>query len=325
MSTIEALNTFKQLGAVRLVASSNQSGTYFNGSTNNGVGATFTYATGTLTIDSVTVNLNDYILFAGQTSAYQNGIYQCITVGATGVAAVLQRRGDFQCIEQISGASYCPVAAGTVYAGSMWTVVEPLPAAIGVPVTSGANNINFQTITSPGSSLYLQATNNLSDVSSVTTAVTNLGFPAAANRTLSTSFSTPDTASDLFWVDVTAGQAALASTGKVQIAAAASTKSYIPRDIRVNYSSAGLSGSSGNRLLVLTDGTTVWNNAGITAALLGTPINTLWGGTGNPVAGTVAQNTASVAGTEVYLQYSGGTTDYSAGSVSISVLMQRVA
>lgn len=176
MSTIESINTFKQLGAVRLVSTSNQTGTYYNGPTNNGVGATFTYATGSLTIDSVVVNLNDFILLAGQTLGYQNGIYQCITVGATGVAAVLQRRGDFQCIEQIKGGQYVPVSAGTVEGGSMWVIVEPLPAAIGVPAVSGANNINFSTITAAGSSLYLQVLNNLSDVNSALTSRTNLGL-----------------------------------------------------------------------------------------------------------------------------------------------------
>ena len=180
MSTTEALNTFKQLASVRLVSSSNQSGTYNNGPTNNGVGATFTYATGALTIDSVVTNLNDFILFAGQTAAYQNGIYQVIQNGATGVAAILQRRGDFQSREQIRGGQYVPVAAGTTYGGSMWVVVEPLPAAIGNPIVSGANNINFATITAAGSSLYLQVANNLSDVASATTSVTNLGFTQTA-------------------------------------------------------------------------------------------------------------------------------------------------
>jgi hypothetical protein len=179
MSSINSINTFKQLGSVRLVAASNQSGTYFNGLTNNGVGATFTYATGALTIDSVVVALNDYILFSGQTAGYQNGLYQCTTAGATGVAAVLQRRGDFQCIEQIKGGQYCPVAAGTVYGGSMWTVVEPFPAAIGNPTVSGANNINFATITAAGSSLYLTVANNLSDVATPGTALANLGVHSA--------------------------------------------------------------------------------------------------------------------------------------------------
>ena len=184
MSTVESINTFKQLGSVRVVSNSNQSGTYFNGSTNNGVGATFTYATGTLTIDSVLVNLNDFVLLAGQTAGYQNGIYQCTTAGATGVAAVLQRRGDFQCIEQIRGGHYLPVSAGTVYGGAVFTVVEPLPAAIGVPVVSGANNINFATITAASSSLYLQIANNLSDLNSVPAALLNLGIgPTVINYT----------------------------------------------------------------------------------------------------------------------------------------------
>lgn len=174
-STVEALNGSQQLAAVRLVAATNQSGTYFNGPLNNGVQATFTYATGVLTIDSVVANLNDYILLAGQSSAYQNGVYQVTTAGAVGVTAVLQRRGDFQCIEQIRIGHYVPVGAGTVYGGSMWTVIEPKPAAIGVPVVSGANNIEFATITASGSGLFLEVANNLSDVASATTSLSNLG------------------------------------------------------------------------------------------------------------------------------------------------------
>lgn len=324
MSTIEALNTFKQLGSVRLVAASNQSGTYFNGPTNNGVGATFTYATGALTIDSVAVNLNDYILFAGQTAAYENGIYQCIQVGATGVAAILQRRGDFQCREQIKGGQYVPVSAGTVYGGSMWVVIEPLPAAIGVPLVSGANNINFATITASGSSLYLAAANNLSDVASAPTAVTNLGFAQPAANYAFTSFASPDAVSDLKWVNVALTAAALATSGHVTIQASSGSKQYKVRDIRVNYSASGFSGG-GDRLVTITDGTTVYNNAGITAALLGTPINTLWSGTGNPLAGSVAMNTSSVAGASIYAVYSGGTTDWGTGTVNISVLVERVA
>lgn len=175
-STVEALNGSQQLAAVRLVAATNQSGTYFNGPLNNGVQSTFTYATGVLTIDSVVANLNDYILIAGQTLAYQNGIYQVTTAGAVGVSAVLQRRGDLQCIEQLRIGHYVPVGAGTVYGGSMWTLIEPKPAAIGVPIVSGANNIEFATITASGSGLFLEAANNLSDVASAPTSATNLGL-----------------------------------------------------------------------------------------------------------------------------------------------------
>lgn len=178
MSTVSAMNEFQQLSAVRLVSDSNQSGTYNNGPLNNGVGATFTYSTGALTIDSVAVNLNDYVLLMGQTAAYQNGIYQCTQAGATGVAAVLTRRGDFQSIEQIRAGHFVPVQAGTAFGGAMFTVVEPLPKAIGAPITSGANNINFATITAAGSSLYLQVANDLSDVNDVLTSRTNLDLGA---------------------------------------------------------------------------------------------------------------------------------------------------
>ena len=325
MSTIESLNTFKQLAAVRLVAATNQSGTYNNGLLNNGVGATFTYATGALTIDSVSVNLNDYILFSGQSSAYQNGIYQCTQVGATGVAAILTRRGDFQCREQIRGGQYVPVAAGTVYGGSMWTVIEPLPAAIGAPASGTANNINFATITAGGSSLFLQSANNLSDLASASTAVTNLGFGQAAANYAFTSFASPDAISDLAWHDVACAASALATGGTVTIQASSGSKQYKVRDVFMNYSASGLSGGGGDRLLQISDGTTSYNNAGITAALLGTPVNTVWGGSGNPLPGTVAMNTSTVAGANLVAKYAGGTTDYTTGTVTISVLTQRVA
>lgn len=131
-------------------------------------------------------------------------------------------------------------------------------------------------------------------------------------------------ASQMRWVDLTLGFAALATAGKVNVFVAPSALSQVVvRDIRVNLST-GLSGSSGNRLLVLTDGTLVFNNAGIAAALLGTPINTLWGGSGNPLP-AIAMDTPSTAGANLYWQYSGGTTDYSAGSVIVSALIQQVA
>jgi hypothetical protein len=117
---------------VRLAASSNQTGTYFNGPLNNGVGATFTYSTGALTIDSVTVNVGDRVLFQGQTNANENGIYVCNVAGATGVAAVLQRAADMQCIEQMKAGQYVSVGAGSVNAGNFYTVVEPLPAHFGI-------------------------------------------------------------------------------------------------------------------------------------------------------------------------------------------------
>jgi len=116
----------------------------------------------------------------------------------------------------------------------------------------------------------------------------------------------------------------LATAGKVNIVTHPSaTATFFIQDVKV-LKSTGLSGGGGDRLLAISDGTTVFNNAGITAALLGTPIFTLWGGTGNPIP--VGAIDTSAAGADIYFQYTGGTTDYTAGSVQIAVtLVQLVA
>lgn len=178
-------------------------------------------------------------------------------------------------------------------------------------------------ITEPGSAVLPTVSGQLAMFSDVDGTIENSNI-VASNVQIS-ALTNPDVISDLIWVDVVLGQAALASSGHVTIQASSGSKQYVVRDIRMNYGAAGLSGGGGNRLVTVTDGTTVWNNAGLTASLLGTPINTVWGGTGNPLAGTVAMNTASVAGSPIYAVYSGGTTDYTAGSVTISVLVQRTA
>jgi hypothetical protein len=130
--SFQQYNVYPCLSPCRLVATSNQTGTYYNGPLNNGVGATFTYATGALTIDSVTVEVGDSIAFVGQTNDNENGIYVCKQAGATGVSAILQRRGDMQCIEQLKAGLWTSVGAGTVSAGSIFVVCEPLPAIFGV-------------------------------------------------------------------------------------------------------------------------------------------------------------------------------------------------
>lgn len=123
---------------------------------------------------------------------------------------------------------------------------------------------------------------------------------------------------------VTASAAALATAGKVNVFVAPTATAQIAiLDIKV-MKSTGLSGGGGDRLLSLADGTLVFNNTGITAALLGTPIFTLWGGTDNPIASS-SEATISTAGANVYLQYIGGTTDYTTGSVIVAVTYAQVA
>ena len=131
--SFQQYNVYDGLTAVRVVDTSNLAGTYFNGQTNNGVGATLTVtATGVLTIDSVAVNSGDSVLLVGQSAANQNGIYIVSNPGATGIQPILTRRADFQNIEQMRAGQFVSVAAGTVNNGTVWTIVEPLPAQLGV-------------------------------------------------------------------------------------------------------------------------------------------------------------------------------------------------
>lgn len=130
--SFQQFNLYPWLSPVRVASTSAQSGTYFNGPTNNGVNATFTYATGALTIDSVAVVAGDRVLLSAQALANQNGVYVCTQTGATGVAAILQRSADQQCNEQLMLGQYVTVSAGSINAGGAFVLVEPKPAHLGI-------------------------------------------------------------------------------------------------------------------------------------------------------------------------------------------------
>lgn len=122
-------NVLPVLTPVRLVSIANIAGTYFNGQSNNGVGATLTIAASSLTIDSVACAVGDRVLLQVQTNTNEQGIYIVNSIGAT---VVLQRAADQQSIEQLKAGQYVPVGAGTLRAGNIYTIVEPLPAILGI-------------------------------------------------------------------------------------------------------------------------------------------------------------------------------------------------
>lgn len=130
--------------------------------------------------------------------------------------------------------------------------------------------------------------------------------------------------SSLKWVDVTVTAALLDSAGQVNVIDASTSDSYKIRNIRLIGGGTNF-GSGGNRLIDLTDGTTVWTtiaNADIESA----PSATLdWGNTKVPFL-TNKSDVASVAGAAIGFKYSGGTTDHSGtGSIKFSVCLEKVA
>lgn len=138
--------------------------------------------------------------------------------------------------------------------------------------------------------------------------------------------------SELKWIDVTCTATLLdasTGTGKVNVMAAGTganaTDQYKIRNIRLVGGGTNF-GSGGDRLLGLTDGTTVWTtvaNADIESA----PAATLdWGNAKVPFL-TGVSDTASAAGAQIYFQYSGGTpaTPHTTGSIKFSVCLEKVA
>jgi hypothetical protein len=139
-----------------------------------------------------------------------------------------------------------------------------------------------------------------------------------------TSLLTPDAASNLICFDVPVTAAALAGGGAVTIYQSTGTKQYRIRSLWINAGGTNFSGGGGDRLLDITDNTTVYSS--IPAATLGTLVNAGWGdGTDLPYPAAAAINQATAAGQAILAKYSGGAADFSAGSVTISGVLERIA
>jgi hypothetical protein len=275
MSQFQQYNVYDGLTAARVVSTANIAGTYFNGQTNNGVGATFTVtATGVLTIDSVAINSGDSVLLVGQTAANQNGLYIVSNPGATGIQPVLTRRADFQNIEQIRAGQFVTVAAGTVNNGTIWSVVEPLPGQFGISnivfVDSSGTSGTF------GTAAFKAASNNaLASVSSVngtTTANTIAVFADAVGTVQNQAKANGTEAANA----VTAsGQAGVITTSALTTAGAGSyaitwTNTFIAPGSTILLSIMGGTNTTKNITMQATAGTgtstlTIYNNTAATA------------------------------------------------------------
>lgn len=126
------------------------------------------------------------------------------------------------------------------------------------------------------------------------------------------------------WVDIAVTAAALDAAGQATVITGVAGDQYKIREVRLVGGGTNF-GAPGDRLISLTDGTTVWTtiaNADIEAA----PATTLhWGDAKVPYL-TGTSNTASVAGQNIRFAYSGGTTDHGGvGSITFSVCLEKVA
>jgi hypothetical protein len=91
----------------------------------------------------------------------------------------------------------------------------------------------------------------------------------------------------------------------------------------MNAGGTNFAGGGGDRLGQIGDGTTIYSV--IPAANMQTLTNSAWGGTAVPFPAAAAINVSTAAGANLVFKYNAGTTDYTAGSVVISGILQRVA
>jgi len=124
--------------------------------------------------------------------------------------------------------------------------------------------------------------------------------------------------------EVTVGQGDVASGGTKVLLDAATGEQWKIREMRLSGGGTDFSGGSGDRLLDITDGTTTWSV--IPAATLQSLAFSDWGNAGLPAPATPADLTvASASGTDIVAQYSGGTADYTDGSLTLILTAERVA
>ena len=127
---------------------------------------------------------------------------------------------------------------------------------------------------------------------------------------------------DVAVYETAVNQSGLASAASVILLTAKKGEQWKIRDIRL--SGGGTNFSGGDRLLSITDGTTVWSV--IPAATLQSLAVADWGGSGLPYPATAADLTASsVVSTNIVAKYSGGATDYTAGECTLILTLERIA
>ncbi len=123
--------------------------------------------------------------------------------------------------------------------------------------------------------------------------------------------------------DTTVTAAALAAGGKVVLVASSGSQQYVIRSLNLNSGGTNFSGGGGDRLGQVADGTTVYSL--IPAATMQALANAAWGSTALPFPAAAAINKPTAAGANLFFAYSGGTLDYTLGSLVISGTVQRVA
>ena len=111
---------------------------------NNGAGTLTADANGALTVDGVTMAVNDRILVKDQASAVQNGIYKVTATGGASAVFVLTRTPDADTAAELTGGTFFFAEEGTANADNGYVATHN-----GTP-TFGSTNITFAQVSGAG-------------------------------------------------------------------------------------------------------------------------------------------------------------------------------
>ncbi len=190
---------------------------------------------------------------------------------------------------------------------------------ISCPGTTTTGTLQLTAVASAGA-----FTSTISNRSLAQSTVFSIGDPGQSTASILTSKVNADAGANLISFSITVTAAALASAASVTLYASSGSKQYRVQQLQINSGGTNFSGGGGDRLLSITDATTVYSL--VPATNLGTLVNARWGvGTPLPNAASAANNTLTAAGASLVAKYSGGTADYSTGSIVINGILERVA
>lgn len=121
----------------------------------------------------------------------------------------------------------------------------------------------------------------------------------------------------LFYTETTVTYLTLASGSSVTVIDSSAAKRFKLRNIFLSTTGTNFSGGGGDRNLSITDNTTTFSTIDATALQ---DVTSDWGD-----ILVSARTTASVAGTDIVMKYSGGTVDYTAGSATVVCQWEKTA
>lgn len=226
---------------------------------------------------------------------------------------------------QITAAGYFDMKSGILPTDFIFINYGISSATFGIFIPAiAAGVMTLSPLSNPGevSLIGSAVAGNLPSFADTNGNIDDTGTPV--NTILLSSITNPNFNANLVAFDITVGQAALAAGGSVTLQSSTGSKQFKIRNLWINRGGTNFSGGGGDRLGQITDNTTVYSV--IPATNMQTLINAGWGmSTPLPFPASAAINTSTVAGQSLVFKYSGGTTDYTAGSIVVSGLLQRVA